>query len=173
MGLLICDDEEQVRSNFQTVQPRDASLFKNTGVFLEKYYPNSHHIEVQVFGNGQGKAISIGERECSIQRRHQKVVEECPSLFVEVQHPELREKLTSAAVCLAEIIKYGLAGTVEYLVDDRTGDFFFLEMNTRLQVQHGITELCYNIDLVELMLRQADCEIAGSGGLSSSELEKL
>ncbi|KAJ6150825.1 urea amidolyase [Penicillium chermesinum] len=173
MGLLTCVDETELRDNFRTVQSRASSLFKNAGVFLERYYPDSHHIEVQIFGNGQGKAISIGERECSIQRRHQKVIEECPSPFVSQQHPELRKKLTECSIRLAESINYGSAGTVEYLVDDHTGDFFFLEMNTRLQVEHGITELCYDIDLVELMLRQADEELAGNGGLSASELEKL
>ncbi|KAL4790874.1 allophanate hydrolase subunit 2-domain-containing protein [Aspergillus venezuelensis] len=178
MGLLTCVDEAQVRENFRTVQSRGASLFKNAGVFLERYYPDSHHIEVQVFGNGMGKAISIGERECSIQRRHQKVIEECPSPFVELRCPELREKLTKCAVSLAESIKtpkirYGSAGTVEYLVDDATGDFFFLEMNTRLQVEHGITEMCYGVDLVELMLRQADAEFGGKGGIWSAELDEL
>ncbi|KAJ5892341.1 urea amidolyase [Penicillium tannophilum] len=144
MGLLTCHNEAELKDNFRTV-----------------------------FGNGQGKAISIGERECSIQRRHQKVIEECPSPFVEQRYPELRKKLTECAVRLAESIKYGSAGTVEYLVDDHTGDFFFLEMNTRLQVEHGITEMCYNVDLVELMLRQADQELAGKGGLTVEELEAL
>ncbi|KAJ5659710.1 urea amidolyase [Penicillium longicatenatum] len=173
MGLLTCHNEPELKDNFRAVRSRASSLFKNAGVFLEKYYPDSHHIEVQIFGNGQGKAISIGERECSIQRRHQKVIEECPSPFVEQRYPELRKKLTECAVRLAESIKYGSAGTVEYLVDDHTGDFFFLEMNTRLQVEHGITEMCYNVDLVELMLRQADQELSGKGGLTTEELRTL
>jgi len=173
MGLLACANEEEVRANFQLVQSRATSLFKNAGVFLERYYPDSHHIEVQIFGNGQGKAISIGERECSIQRRHQKVIEESPSPFISQKHPELRDKLTLCAVRLAESIQYGSAGTVEYLVDDHTGDFFFLEMNTRLQVEHGITELCYGVDLVELMLRQTDCELGGKHGISTEHLEAL
>ncbi|ETN38161.1 urea carboxylase [Cyphellophora europaea CBS 101466] len=172
MGLLTCPDEKTVRESFKTVQSRGATLFKNSGLFIEKYYPSSHHIEVQVFGNGQGKAIHFGERECSIQRRHQKVIEECPSPFV-TQHPELREKLGAAAVRLAESIQYGSAGTIEYLVDDESGKFFFLEMNTRLQVEHGITELCYGVDLVELMLRQADAELQGKGGLDADYLAKL
>lgn len=127
---------------------------------------------MQIFGNGQGQAIYFGERECSIQRRHQKVIEECPSPFV-VKHPELREKLGSAAVRLAESINYGSAGTIEYLVDDESGDFFFLEMNTRLQVEHGITELCYGVDLVELMLKQADAELLGESGLQGEYLKSL
>ena len=127
---------------------------------------------MQVFGNGEGSAIHFGERECSIQRRHQKVIEECPSPFVE-RNSDLRKKLGDAAVSLAESIKYGSAGTVEYLVDDVSGDFFFLEMNTRLQVEHGITELCYDVDLVELMLQQADAESGGQGGLDSDKLKSL
>ena len=86
---------------------------------------------------------------------------------------ELRKKLADAAVNLAESIKYGSAGTIEYLVDDKTANFFFLEMNTRLQVEHGITELCYNVDLVKLMLQQADAELAGKGGISGDSLKKL
>ena len=173
MGLLTCADESELRKSFQTVQSRGAALFKNSGVFLERYYPAAHHIEVQVFGNGQGKVVALGERECSIQRRHQKVVEECPSPFVAQRHPELRLKLCSAAVSLAESVKYASAGTLEFLVDDQTGDFFFLEMNTRLQVEHGVTEMVYDVDIVELMLRQADSQIAGKGGLQVDELQIL
>ncbi|CAG7955480.1 unnamed protein product [Penicillium salamii] len=170
MGLMICKNIEEVQQSLAQVRSRGETLFKNAGVFMERYYPESHHIEVQVFGNGLGDAIHIGERECSIQRRHQKVIEECPSPFVE-RHPGLREKLTSAAVALSKSIRYGSAGTVEYLVDDLSGDFFFLEMNTRLQVEHGITELCYNVDIVKLMLQQADRELCGLGGLSKDYLE--
>lgn len=172
MGLLTCTSEKEVRESFRTVQSRGETLFKNSGLFIERFFPASHHIEVQVFGNGQGKAVHFGERECSIQRRHQKVIEECPSPFVE-KHPGLREKLGSAAVRLAESIKYGSAGTIEYIVDDETAQFFFLEMNTRLQVEHGITELCYDVDLVELMLRQADAQLCGKGGLEVSYLDSL
>ncbi|KAI1336916.1 putative urea amidolyase [Xylariaceae sp. FL0016] len=172
MGLLVCQDEADVSKNFQMVQSRGNALFKNGGVFLERYYPDSRHIEVQVFGNGHGKAISIGERECSIQRRHQKVIEECPSPFI-ARYPDLRRNLTQHAVKLAETISYGSAGTVEYLVDDDTGDYFFLEMNTRLQVEHGVTEMCYNVDLVLLMLRQADAQLGQLGGLDESELMEL
>ncbi|KKK15430.1 hypothetical protein ARAM_006433, partial [Aspergillus rambellii] len=172
MGLSTCNTEEEVRKSFQTVKSRGKALFKNAGLFIECYYPSSHHIEVQVFGNGRGKAISIGERECSIQRRHQKLIEECPSPFV-MRNLELRRDLCDAAVRLAESIKYGSAGTIEYLVDDDTGSFFFLEMNTRLQVEHGITELCYGIDLVELMLKQADAELSGKKGLSAELLSSI
>lgn len=172
MGLVTCVNVNQVVEGFRIVQSRGQTLFKNPGVFIERFYPASHHIEVQVFGNGQGQAIHFGERECSIQRRHQKVIEECPSPFIE-KNLELRKKLGDAAIQLAESINYGSAGTVEYLVDDSSGDFFFLEMNTRLQVEHGITELCYNVDLVELMIKQADAELAGKGGLDGPALKGM
>jgi len=172
MGLITCSKVEEVREGFRMVQSRGKTLFKNPGVFIEAFYPASHHIEVQVFGNGQGQAIHFGERECSIQRRHQKVIEECPSPFVEA-HPELRQKLGVAAVRLAESINYGSAGTIEYLVDDKSSDFFFLEMNTRLQVEHGITELCYGVDLVKLMLQQADAQLMGRGGLDGAKLKQM
>lgn len=172
MGLVTCSTPQDVKQGFEMVQSRGQSLFKNPGLFIEKYYGSSHHIEVQVFGNGQGTAVHFGERECSIQRRHQKVIEECPSPFVE-KHDGLREKLVAAAVRLAESVNYGSAGTVEYLVDDETGQFFFLEMNTRLQVEHGITELCYDVDLVKLMLQQADAELSGKGGLDAEGLKSL
>lgn len=172
MGLAACADAGGVREGFRSVRGRGEALFKNGGVFVERYYPRARHVEVQVFGNGKGAAVHFGERECSIQRRHQKVVEECPSPFVEGWEG-LREQLGKAAVLLAESIEYGSAGTVEYLVDDETGEFFFLEMNTRLQVEHGITELCYGVDLVEMMLKQADAEHAGKGGLDGAYLKSL
>lgn len=173
MGLQTCADETELRKAFKTVQSRGAALFKNSGVFLEKYYPAAHHIEVQVFGNGQGKVAALGERECSIQRRHQKVIEECPSPFVAQKRPDLRKQLCAAAISLAESVKYASAGTLEFLVDDETGAFFFLEMNTRLQVEHGVTEMVYGVDLVELMLRQVDAQMAGKGGLAETELEDI
>jgi urea carboxylase len=171
MGLQICQSPEDIRAAFATVRSRGEKLFKNSGVLLEKYYPRSRHIEVQVFGNGT-ETIDFGERECSIQRRHQKVIEECPSPFVQGR-PALRPKLTQCATKYASALNYKSAGTVEFLVDDETGDFFFLEMNTRLQVEHGITEMCYGVDLVVLMLRQADMERAGCGGIPTAELRSL
>ncbi|KAK8123421.1 urea carboxylase [Apiospora kogelbergensis] len=173
MGLQTCADETELRAAFETVQSRGVALFQTSGVFLEKFYPAAHHIEVQVFGNGHGRVAALGERECSIQRRHQKVIEECPSPFVVQRKPELRQVLLNAAVALAESVKYASAGTLEFLVDDATGDFFFLEMNTRLQVEHGVTEMVYDLDLVALMLRQADAVLGGQRGLSADEMDKL
>lgn len=171
MGLQVCQTEGDIDEAFATVESRATTLFKNSGVFLEKYYPCSRHIEVQVAGNGE-IVVAFGERECSLQRRHQKVIEECPSPFVE-QHPGLRERMCQAAVNYASQLKYKSVGTVEFLVDDETAQFFFLEMNTRLQVEHGITELCYGVDLVHLMLRQADREAGGHLGIPSDTLQGL
>ncbi|KAI0838476.1 AHS2-domain-containing protein [Hypoxylon sp. FL0890] len=168
MGQKACLSENDVPASFAQVESRSKELFGDAGVFIEKYYPTSHHIEVQVFGNGS-EVIHFGERECSIQRRHQKVIEECPSPYL-ADKPEIRSRLVSCALTLAKSIKYRSAGTVEFLVDDETGDFFFLEMNTRLQVEHGITELCYDVDLVALMLRQAEYQLDGSPGIPSAEL---
>jgi urea carboxylase len=166
MGLKVCYSSSEVEANFAEVKSRGASLFSNTGVFVEKYIKNSRHIEVQIFGNGLGDVVSYGERECSIQRRHQKIIEETPSPFVESlgkKEIDLRKRLTVCAKNLASSINYKSAGTVEFLVDDDTGNFYFLEMNTRLQVEHGITELVYNVDLVYFMLLQSDCELSNTG----------
>ncbi|TWU74284.1 hypothetical protein ED733_005204 [Metarhizium rileyi] len=171
MGLQVCHSEHEAQEAFSMVESRASTLFKNGGLFLEKYYERSHHIEVQVVGNGN-IVVALGERECSLQRRHQKVIEECPSPFVE-RNPGLRERLLQAASSYASQLKYKSVGTVEFLVDDETAEFFFLEMNTRLQVEHGITELCYGVDLVHLMFLQADYERAGHPGMPSDLLEDL
>ncbi|OUT23450.1 urea carboxylase [Pichia kudriavzevii] len=164
MGLKVCHSSGEVAKSFAEVKSRGATLFSNTGVFVEKYIRNGRHIEVQVFGNGLGEVASYGERECSIQRRHQKVIEETPSPFVESLGKQygLRKSLTACARKLASSVNYKSAGTVEFLVDDDTGEFYFLEMNTRLQVEHGITELVYGVDLVYFMLLQCEHELAGT-----------
>lgn len=168
MGLKVARSESELIESLNEVISRGKTLFKNAGAFLEKYIEAGRHIEVQVFGNGKGDVIAFGERECSIQRRHQKVIEEAPSPFILLPHydyKELREKLSTCAIELASTINYKSAGTVEFLVDDTTGNFYFLEMNTRLQVEHGITELIYNVDLMKLMLLQAEYESKGEVGI--------
>ncbi|THX18514.1 hypothetical protein D6D17_02142 [Aureobasidium pullulans] len=170
MGLQVCQNDKDIERSFAAIVSRGQTLFKNAGVFMERYIAVSRHIEVQIFGNGLGEAVTFFERECSIQRRHQKVIEECPSPFLQ-RRPALRAKLGDAALQLAKAVKYKSAGTVEFLVDDSTGDFFFLEMNTRLQVEHGITEMCYNVDLVDLMFQQASAEYFIQGGIA--DLQKL
>ncbi|ODV97475.1 hypothetical protein PACTADRAFT_52218 [Pachysolen tannophilus NRRL Y-2460] len=175
MGLKVCYEEAELKSNFQEVQSRGESLFKNTGVFLEKYVENGRHIEIQVFGNGKGDVMAFGERECSIQRRHQKVVEEAPSPFIELpdyNNKSLRKNLSECAIRLASSMNYKSAGTVEFLVDNDSGDYYFLEMNTRLQVEHGITELIYGLDLVYMMLLQAEYEAKGQVGIPLSIMKE-
>lgn len=145
IGIHICRTEDEVASNFASAARQGAAAFGDAGVFVEKYVQRARHIEVQIFGDGQGNIVAFPERECSIQRRHQKILEETPSPFVT---PELRERLQSAAVRLGQLAKYRSAGTVEFIVDDETEGYFFLEVNTRLQVEHGITEMITGVDLV-------------------------
>ena len=138
---------------------RDASseaerAFGNGEVYVEKLIDKPRHIEIQVLGDMFGKVIHLGERECSIQRRHQKVIEECPSPFV-VARPGLRQEMGEAAVRLAQAAGYRNAGTVEFLVDPSDGKYYFLEMNTRLQVEHPVTELVTGVDLVQWQLKIA------------------
>jgi len=127
------------------------SSFNDARVFIEKYIENPRHIEIQILADKYGNVVSLGERECSIQRRHQKVIEEAPSTFVT---PEMRKKMGDQAIALARQVGYVSAGTVEFIVDS-SGEFYFLEMNTRLQVEHRVTELVTGIDLVEQMIRIA------------------
>jgi len=134
------------------------SSFGNSEIFLERYLQQARHVEVQVFGDAHGGAVHLGERECSVQRRHQKVLEEAPSPVV---GPELRERMGSTAVALVRELGYLGAGTIEYLLDDRTDEFFFLEMNTRLQVEHPVTEEVTGLDLVALQFRVAQGEPLG------------
>lgn len=153
MGLVVCQDDHEVREKFIATQQRAKSLFHDGGLFLERYIAKGRHIEVQVFGDGRGNVVHMGERECSIQRRYQKVIEETPSPFL-LHRPDLRDEICAAAVRLCEEIKYNSAGTVEFIVDDSTGEFFFLEMNTRIQVEHTVTEAAHpGLDIVELMIR--------------------
>lgn len=171
MGLQVCKNAEELHAAVSTVKSRGNALFNNAGFFIEKFVESGRHIEAQVFGNGMGDVVFLGERECSVQRRHQKIIEETPSPFV-LNHPELRDQLKKCSCLLASSVSYKSAGTVEFLVDDDTGEFYFLEMNTRLQVEHGITEMCYGVDLVQMMLEQADAELQGSKGLSSEAMIK-
>ncbi|KAH7886782.1 allophanate hydrolase subunit 2-domain-containing protein [Phlebopus sp. FC_14] len=170
MGLVICRDEGELSVQFKNTKQRAESLFRQEGVFIERYYPSARHIEVQasiaVFGNGTGDVVHMGERECSVQRRHQKVIEETPSPFFS-RYPGLRKEMCEAAVHLCRSIKYASAGTVEFLVDDESGKFFFLEMNTRIQVEHPITETIHpGLDLVELMIAQGIAQQTSGLGLN-------
>jgi len=150
-GMRIAHDEAELREGFSSAQHEAKSSFGDDRVFLEKYIEEPRHIEIQVLGDTHGNVVHLGERECSIQRRHQKVVEESPSPFIDAK---TRAEMGAQAVALAKAVGYRSAGTVEFIVD-RNKRFYFLEMNTRLQVEHPVTELVTGLDLVELMIRVA------------------
>jgi acetyl-CoA carboxylase biotin carboxylase subunit len=156
IGMGRADDEAALRAAFDTARTRAERFFGSPAILLERYLPSARHVEVQILGLGDGRVVALGERDCSVQRRHQKVVEETPSPGVT---PELRERMLAGAVRAGEAIGYRNAGTVECLVSG--GDFVFLEMNTRLQVEHPITELCTGVDLVAEQLRVAAGDAPG------------
>jgi urea carboxylase len=152
IGLQLCHREEQLAELFERVQRLSQNNFKQSGVYLEKYVEQARHIEVQIFGDGQGKVVALGERDCSVQRRNQKVIEETPAPGIS---DALRHSLWDSAVRLGQAVHYQSAGTVEFVFDISTEDFYFLEVNTRLQVEHGVTEEVTGVDLVEWMVRLA------------------
>jgi acetyl-CoA carboxylase biotin carboxylase subunit len=152
MGMGVAADEEALRTEFGKVQAFAERMFGDGAVLIERYFPRVRHVEVQILGLADGTVVALGERECSVQRRNQKLAEESPSPAVT---PELRARLLAAAVRAGEAVGYRNAGTVECLLEPATGEFFFLEMNTRLQVEHPVTELVYGVDLVEEQLRVA------------------
>ena len=161
-GMRIARDEAEVREGFALATSEAKSSFADDRVFIERFIEEPRHIEIQVLADGQGNTIHLGERECSIQRRHQKVVEEAPSPFLD---EETRAAMGAQAVALAKAVEYRSAGTVEFIVD-RDRNFYFLEMNTRLQVEHPVTEYITGLDLVEQMIR-----IAAGGSLPLSQDE--
>jgi urea carboxylase len=150
-------DRRGRREAFAAVQRLATGNFSDGGVFLERYVRQARHVEVQVFGDGAGKVVALGERDCSLQRRNQKVVEETPAPGLPAA---TRAALLDAAVRLASAARYRSAGTVEFLYDAERDDFFFLEVNTRLQVEHGVTEQVTGVDLVEWMVRGAAGDFA-------------
>ncbi|HWJ86704.1 MAG TPA: acetyl/propionyl/methylcrotonyl-CoA carboxylase subunit alpha [Pelagibacterium sp.] len=150
-GMRIVRSDADVAEGFERAKSEAAAAFGDDRVFIEKYIEEPRHIEIQILADAQGNCIHLGERECSIQRRNQKVIEEAPSPFLDT---ETREKMGAQAVALAKAVNYVSAGTVEFIVD-KDRNFYFLEMNTRLQVEHPVTELVTGLDLVEEMLRIA------------------
>ncbi len=151
-GMRIVNKRQELESNLKAAQSEALNSFGDDRVFIEKYITNPRHIEIQILCDKYGNQVHLGERECSIQRRYQKVIEECPSSFVD---EKLRNAMAEQALRLAKEVKYDSAGTVEFVVDDKK-NFYFLEMNTRLQVEHPVTELVTGVDLVEQMINCAD-----------------
>jgi len=155
MGMAVATDEAALRTEYDKVRAFAERMFGDGSVLIERYFPRVRHVEVQILGLADGRVIALSERECSVQRRNQKLVEEAPSPAVDAA---TRKALLAAAVTAGEAVGYRNAGTVECLLDPATGEFFFLEMNTRLQVEHPITELIHGLDLVEEQLRIASGE---------------
>ena len=157
-GMRIVEKAKDLKESIKAAEREAEGGFGDKRVFLERYIKRSRHIEIQILGDAFGNIVHLGERECSIQRRHQKIVEESPSPMVD---EEMREKMGEAAIKLASKLKYESAGTVEFLVDEKTKEFWFLEVNTRLQVEHPVTEEVTGIDLVKEQLRIASGEELG------------
>jgi len=159
-GMRIAHNDSSLVQGYHAARMEADKAFGNGAVYIEKFIVNPHHIEFQVFGDEHGRVVHLGERDCSLQRRNQKIVEECPSpLMTE----ELRKRMGDASIKLCESVGYTNAGTIEYLVDD-AGNFYFMEMNTRIQVEHPITEEVYGCDLVKQQIQVAAGEEARPRG---------
>ncbi len=156
-GMRVARNEKELLDGLKYAASEAESSFSDSRVFIEKFFENPRHIEIQILADKFGNTVYLGERECSIQRRHQKVIEEAPSTFL---NDTIRAAMGEQSVALAREVNYNSAGTVEFIVDDK-GNFYFLEMNTRLQVEHRVTELVTKIDLVEQMIRIASGEKLG------------
>ena len=152
IGMRLCRNAGELEEAFAAVERLSRASFADSGIFAERFVEHARHIEVQIFGDGQGRVVALGERDCSTQRRNQKVIEETPAPNISTQ---TREQLFAAALRLGEAVQYRNAGTVEFIYDALGGQFYFLEVNTRLQVEHGVTEEVTGVDLVEWMVRQA------------------
>ena len=157
-GMRVVHEESQLEKNLKTAQSEAGMAFGNSGVYIEKFLENPRHIEIQILADQHGNVIHLGERDCTVQRRHQKLIEETPSPVVS---EELRAKMGAAAVAAAQAINYEGAGTIEFLVDKHR-NFYFMEMNTRIQVEHPVTEQRYDVDIVrEQILAAAGASLEG------------
>ncbi|WP_296709624.1 urea carboxylase [Rhodoblastus sp.] len=162
IGMQLCEGPESLREKFESVRRTAKAGFGDARLYLERFVALARHVEVQIFGDGKGRVVALGERDCSLQRRNQKVVEETPPPGLS---DAMRRRLREAAVALGQNVNYESAGTVEFIYDVARQDFYFLEVNTRLQVEHPVTEAVFGVDLVEWMIRQA----AGEDVLSGAE----
>jgi acetyl-CoA carboxylase biotin carboxylase subunit len=156
-GMRLVNSEDVLEMNFMMASAEAEGAFGNADLYIEKFIVNPRHIEIQVMGDAQGNVVHFGERECSIQRRHQKLLEEAPSVAVD---PELRNEMGTVAVKGCKEVDYVGAGTIEFLLDENK-DFYFMEMNTRIQVEHPVTEMVYNRDLLKDQIRAAAGEPLG------------
>ena len=165
IGMQLCNDVTELSNAWTSVSALSKNNFSNADLFIEKFVAQARHIEVQIFGDGSGNAIAIGERDCSAQRRNQKVIEETPAPNLS---DKVRQNLQQVAVTLAESVNYRSAGTVEFILDAQSQEFYFLEVNTRLQVEHGVTEEVYGIDLVHWMIDLANGNLTNLTELAAS-----
>jgi urea carboxylase len=156
IGMRLCNSPEELYDAFEAVSRQSRASFGSGSLYLERFVSEARHIEVQIFGDGKGSVVALGERDCSAQRRNQKVIEETPAPGLP---SEIRKNLRESAIRLGKAVNYQSAGTVEFVYDKFTNDFYFLEVNTRLQVEHGVTEEVTGVDLVEWMLQQAAGEM--------------
>ena len=162
IGMRLCGSAEELAEHYTSVERTARASFGDARVYLERFVGEARHVEVQIFGDGAGRVVALGERDCSLQRRNQKVIEETPAPGLS---PDVRARLHQAAVALGTSVSYASAGTVEFIYDPARQDFSFLEVNTRLQVEHPVTEAVFGIDLVEWMIGQAAGEdVIGSAG---------
>ena len=157
IGMRVCRSAEELSDAFEAVKRLGQNNFSDSGVFIEKYIQRARHLEVQVFGDGQGEVLALGVRDCSVQRRNQKVLEETPAPNLPAG---MAEELCAAAIKLARAVNYRSAGTVEFVYDSEAERFYFLEVNTRLQVEHGVTEQVWGVDLVRWMIELAAGDLA-------------
>jgi len=153
-GMRIAHNDISLIKGYHTARTEAEKAFGNSGVYIEKFIENPHHIEIQILGDNKGKIIHLGERDCSVQRRNQKLIEESPSPLLEHKFKKLRDKIGKAAIRIAEAARYTNAGTVEFIVDDN-GNYYFLEVNKRIQVEHPVTEEVTGIDLVRAQIEIA------------------
>jgi acetyl-CoA carboxylase biotin carboxylase subunit len=153
-GMRIAHNDISLVKGYHTARTEAEKAFGNSGVYIEKFIENPHHIEIQILGDTKGKIIHLGERDCSVQRRNQKLIEESPSPLLENKYRKLRDKIGKAAIRIAQEARYTNAGTVEFIVDDH-GNFYFLEVNKRIQVEHPVTEEVTGIDLVRAQIEIA------------------
>ncbi len=162
-GMRIVFESEQIQGQFKLAQNEAISNFGNGDIYIEKYFVNPRHIEIQILADENGNVVHLGERDCSVQRRHQKLIEESPSPGI---NSEIRKKMGETAIKGAKKANYTNAGTIEFLVTD-SGDFYFMEMNTRIQVEHPVTEMVYGIDLIKEQIRIAS---EGTMGISQEDI---
>ena len=165
IGMQRCDSAQELEAAFESVTALAKSNFTSPGVFLEKCITKARHVEVQLFGDGQGDVVILGDRDCSLQRRNQKLVEECPAPNLP---KSVRQSMYDRARALAASVNYASAGTIEFLYDADAQEYYFLEVNTRLQVEHGVTELVYRVDIVEWMIRLAFGDLPSCAALDAA-----